>query len=123
MAFDAETTERTVTRDRVMRLRDFMAVLPPEQFDMRRAPLDYEDCGTPACMLGWARRIFKMVDPDLGLTHRQHHDLFQPRGWQKAVPNDPRFPPTQAVAVLDHYLATGEIDWSVTTAGANARAA
>lgn len=115
MAFDAETTERTVTRDRVMRLRDLLKTLPPEKFDMRNPGF----CGSPACIGGWALRLFMPDEADhesvsataplLGLTAAQGFHLFFPSGFTGAYSASP----AQAVAVLDHLLATGEVDWSV----------
>lgn len=116
MPFDsADAPVEIVGRDRMIRLRDLLAKLPPEKFDM--GTVGDRDCGTPACISGWAQRLFSQFDGDmgamLGLSPRQVDALFCPKGWTSAKPNDPRFPVSGAVKVLDHYLATGKIDWSV----------
>lgn len=115
MPFDAEPSIETTTRDRMIRLRNFLATLPPEQFDMETWG-DTCECGTPACIGGWCERLFS---PDrsifeweagalIGLSKADAFDLFFP------ISQEPYSSTTaQAVQVLDHYLATGEIDWSV----------
>jgi hypothetical protein len=118
------TPERSITRDRVMRLRDFLKALPPEKFNMAEwgAPAQ---CGTPACIGGWAERVILKacslgdygwgdVGAALGLDEEKAYALFFPydvalSGGRTAF----RATIPEAVAVLDHYLATGEIDWGV----------
>lgn len=117
MAYDAETTERTVTRDRVMRLRDFLKTLPDERFDMSQWGYHRtHTCETAACIGGWANILFEEdfgqyheTGALLGLNFDEACALFEPDGWI----DDKRFTTDQAVAVLDHYLAHGVIDWSV----------
>jgi hypothetical protein len=116
MPFDAEPSVEVTARDRMIRLRDFLAKLPPENFDM--AVVGSDRCDTPACISGWAQRLFPQRElvgmrEMLGLSERQTDALFCPAGWASAKPNDPRFPVAGAVKVLDHYLATGKIKWSV----------
>jgi hypothetical protein len=117
MAYDAETTERTVTRDRVMRLRDHIAALPPEHFNMH-----HWHCGTVACIGGWAATLFLpqseryrdcRAAEALGLTPDQGEALFFPTGKMGSGLSSYGATNAQAVAVLTNYLATGEIDWSV----------
>jgi len=129
MPFDAAPPAEVTARDRVIRLRDFLDALPDERFDMDDylvwnkcdGPSRYNMpigkavniCGTAACIAGWAQALF---DPDtpqdediaarlLGLNSTQASALFIPdsRGVLTRA---------QAVATLDHYLATGEIDWA-----------
>lgn len=130
MTFDSFPSAEVTARDRVIQLRDFLATLPPKRFDMNDW-MDYpgwdwtekgeppittlHNCGTTACIGGWANVLFfpnkgevawRDVGTLLGLTYHQADSLFF------------KFPkcdlgPTQAVAVLDHYLATSLIDWSV----------
>lgn len=121
-----ETIERTNMR----RLRDMIAGLPAERFDMSESG-EWEDagagdCGTAACIGGWARALLRRhvysideLAPDLGLTKREATALFYPGSGDSmwAPMSDGRSPydatPAQAANVLDHYLATGRIDWSV----------
>lgn len=109
----------TDPRERVAYLRDFLRTLPPERFDMADCGAGvWEDpeCGSPACMGGWARTLFyppsalyrslRDVGVErLGLDGDQAATLFYGAGSATT--------PAQAVAVLDHYLVTGKIDWAV----------
>ncbi len=119
MPFDAEPTVEVTTRDRMIRLRDFLAILPEERFNMSSTsvPDGPFDCGTPACIAGWAHALFKLkpgleyyrdVGRHLGLSRGDATDLFA----AAQFPVVPRST-AQAVEVIDHYLATGKIDWSV----------
>lgn len=113
MAFDATPDAEVTARDRMIRLRNWIGGLRNEQFDM------VHWCGSATCIGGWARVMLGMRPGEtenalrswklrraLGLTTVQAEALFFPDnmcGTTRA----------QAVAVLDHYLATGEIDWGV----------
>lgn len=115
--------------ENIKRVRDHIASLPPERFDMtvygghvtedgdvvEDLRADVSDCGTVACICGWTVAIFGVgegLDDQsaacevLGLTEMQGDLLFIP---------DPRNGRTSADAarVLDHLIATGEVDWSV----------
>ena len=129
MAYDAEhftiaevLAPPSVTQpERIRILRD--AILrTPEDFNMSHP--DPHKCGTPVCFFGWARELFfkgeratvAEVVRFLGLTPVEGRDLFcmgdTSPNW--AVGSDP-FNATaiQGARLLDHYLATGEVDWSV----------
>lgn len=122
MPFDAQAPAEVTARDRLVQLRDFLETLPPERFDMHISGFVSDavagDCGTPACIGGWARALFKVRDDlrvvgfHLGLSEEDSGELFY---WLNTAPDltydDVTLP--MAVAVLDHYLATGKIDWSV----------
>lgn len=122
MPFDAQAPAEVTARDRMIQLRDFLETLPDERFDYgwlgsSQDAIDGE-CGSPACIGGWARALFRVrtdarpyiglqeIGEDwLGLSSGQSSDLmFYPRGHVSR---------RRAVRVLDHYLATGKIDWSV----------
>lgn len=122
----------TDPRERVAFLRDFLRELPPERFDLRwmysrngqdswsaeRTAAKNHSCGSAACIAGWTHFLF---EPDttetgsnfardvLGLEWGAANELFTPRGYLAR----PSPTPAQAANVLDHYLATGEINWSV----------
>lgn len=136
MPFDAtdfEIDPRTLTtpRARVEYLRDFLRRLPEEQFDMCKASqrgdgrLGY--CQSPACIGGWAVAIFRVrtdcieeAGDVLGLDVRRTADLFYPgltlqRMGDDGDPYDAT--PSDAADVLDHFLNTGEIDWSAARRG------
>ena len=110
---------------RVTQLRDFLATLPPSSFDMSIWGT-YESCNTAVCIGGWAVRLFnlkqpplrglfvkliageKLVADHLGLTEDQADALFYPPNYK-----DHYYPLQQAVAVLDHLIETGEVDWTI----------
>jgi hypothetical protein len=118
MPFDAQAPAEVTARDRMIQLRDFLETLPPEKFDMSKwgfcmhAEDMRHDCNTAACIGGWADAMFTDGDvlgsQRLGLTTLQERKLFLPAGYYHGSHTT-----AQAVAVLDHYLATGKIDWSV----------
>ncbi len=135
--------------ENIKRVRDHIAALPPERFDMSRfastsatrgrGALErpyvnrqrlLNSCGTCACVAGWSIALLgpprSKLDDDglaaelLGLDMDQAVHLFF--GW---APGNPAIEttPEQAVRVLDHLLATGEVDWSVADAAAEPRTA
>ena len=125
MAFDSEPDIKTVYRDRMIRLRDFLAVLPDEKFNMSRySSVDFVEhtCRTPACIAGWTPVVFNertltqgeknILDPYavrdyLGLTTEQAVALFR-----SGMPVELyRWTTRDAVRVIDQFLATGVIDW------------
>jgi hypothetical protein len=121
MPFDAMPDAEVTGRDRMIRLRDFLSRLPPQDFDMHwwEARSEESTCGTTACIGGWAKRMYSLettydVGPCLALEPLQAEALFYP-GQALMSDGRPAFDakPADAVRVLDHYLATGEIDWSV----------
>lgn len=128
MAYDAEVEVNA--RERVMQLRDFLAALPQEKLRMGGyiySPDLAPECGTQACIAGWAYILF--VDPDhrrayqesrngyfantvgevLGMSLSQYVALFWPPHYLAGITTTP----AQAARVLDHYLNTNKIDWSV----------
>ena len=118
MPFDSEPAIEVTTRDRLIRLRDFLAGLPKFQFNMATYALN--ECGTPACIAGWAGRIFstRITQAEgyeiLGLNEEQAWDLFLPGNQLNLIG---RFYNEitlgHAVKVLDHLIETGEVDWHV----------
>lgn len=122
MPFDSDAPTEVTTRDRLIMLRDFLAELPDERFSIRwaftggDAPISmnaFPECGTAACISGWAQLLFPAdADDVFGLESHEACELFMPRGWDddKAYHLYTR---ARAVAVLDHLINTGEVDWSV----------
>lgn len=117
MPFDAASPPEVTARDRMIRLRDHLAKLPAKEFDMA-----HWHCGTTACIGGWVENLFcgtRYVTVDgaagalIGLSPTESQDLFYPARFCTKDFAAYEATPVQAVAVLDHYLATGEIDWSV----------
>lgn len=126
-----------MNREKIQELRDHIAKLPPEQFDMRQWR-DYNDCGTVACIAGWAVEINKSLFVGeyvprsdirgaarmvLQLSDLQAVRLFTPmESSHIGVQNNPGaiqcdmqdVTTAQAVKVLDNLLLTGEVDWRVT---------
>jgi len=124
MPFDSEPPAEVTARYRVMRLRDYLAGLRPEQFDYREWGRE-APCGTIACICGWQGVLMNDKPPRfLVEADREAHEAWQRRmAASLGLPGDggPLFvsggytqkTPREAVAVLDHYLATGKIAWSV----------
>lgn len=137
MAYDATDFVVTevpapITQERanMLRVRDTIAGLSCKMFDMSESG-EVEDaergsCDTAACIGGWARAVLRRrvnsiyeLGPYLGLTEPQARTLFYPgvTGTEATLMSDGESPydasPHQAVRVLDHYLATGEINWAV----------
>jgi len=113
---------RDQARDNLMLVRNFLASLPPERFDMG----DWGDgadveCGTAACIGGWAERLLFgelygrptwLVGAEMGLSIDQSEDLFFLVGKQQPGLDFQDITTAHAVKVLDHLIATGEVDWS-----------
>lgn len=83
------------------------------------------ECGTPACIHGFAKSIWReprlissqAMGAHLGLTSQQTVDLFHMSAPHMHLSPGAvcRWDATaeEAAAVLDHYIQTGKIDWSV----------
>lgn len=109
-------SEENNARSRLVRLRDFLATLPEERFDMR----DWnqtDECGSVCCIGGWTEHLFagpgelseEAVAELIGLDYLEGQTLFYPANYDRAWDATP----AQAVRVLDHLLATGEVCWEV----------
>lgn len=82
-----------------------------------------EKCGAVACFIGWTNSVFHAESPlqssksagaYLGLDEEQYSQLFYPsvdNGWPNVRYES--VTPEQAVHVLRHFAATGEIDWTL----------
>lgn len=85
------------------------------------------DCGTPACIAGWASSLAcpegrpktsygRTMDAEevaniwLDLTYQEGSDLYIASGLNVELS---RITPEQAATVLDHLAETGKVDWSV----------
>lgn len=121
-----------MNRENIQKVRDHIAKLPAKRFQMsewiaRRGyaespTLDEvrHDCGTCACIGGWTLALLSAKRADhfsedraadlLGLTEDEAAELFRPEGW--SAPG--LYTRPHAVRVLDHLLATGEVDWEST---------
>lgn len=134
MAYDAEhftvtevsTPPHLPNRADCLLVRDRIAALPSYLFDMATT---FPDCGTAGCIMGWTAEVFNLeartaigefrgdVAACLWGFTDSTNPLFFPTLADKGVMSDGRSgfkaTPAQAVRVLDHYLATGEVDWSV----------
>lgn len=122
-----------MNRENIKKVRDVIASLPRGRFNMGDwvSNLDLtpkqlaHTCGTAACIAGWTlavkspgsrKRYWDSVDNIeevagryLGLSLDEAKRLFIPPGlsiWKYTQPH--------AVRVLDHLLATGEVDWKST---------
>lgn len=105
--------------ENVRRVRDHIATLNPKQFNMSAWRWPQQECGTAACIGGWAEAVLFPDDPDdvgstdlrdaLGIREEQWVPLFAPPGWSLRVASP--YSQAAAVAVLDHLIETGEVDW------------
>jgi hypothetical protein len=140
-----------VNVENIKLVRDHIASLPPERFNMQcyvglrgdddedgPSIRDFEpegatnltalegSCGTCACIAGWTLALLNPDDPQserpimdagmaLGLDETAAARLFEPNNHDPGFRNLLFFVrQDEAVAVLDHLIATGEVDWSVT---------
>lgn len=111
-----------MNRENIQKVRDLIASLPAKRFDMGN-PLTPHNCGSAACIGGWANFVRDPSDRGASLEAAAE--------WL-GLPNPKGLPPlffpgefttegfdpycatsAQAVQVLDHLLATGEVDWSI----------
>ncbi len=138
----------------IQKVRDHIAALPPERFDLSHWFFDpsassfgwnhadwlgvtnaqalHGSCGTCGCIAGHALAALAPDDAVpaspgfaaaqlLQLSTEQRYDLFEPdpgTGLSIARSDVSR---DQAVAVLDHLIATGEVDWSIIDTKAEGR--
>lgn len=129
---------RTLNVENLTRLRDTILAVP-DQFDMEhwardasgnsttRDQLLAHNCGTAACIGGWASVIFfqESADPDpvmvseyevaevLGIEDWQADQMFFPA--RRTPDGNCPYQTTnvQAARVIDHLIETGEVDWEV----------
>lgn len=114
-------------------VRDHIAAVDAKRFEMAtwasagsrgnysRADVDslelIHDCNTCGCIGGWSEGLLRVDESDtrqarelLGLSDLQAEELFFAHS--HPLPMN-KITQAEAVAVLDHLLATGEVDWSV----------
>ena len=121
-----------MNKERIRHLADVIERQPDAQaklgagFCMRKF---FHECGTPACIAGWAHALFSdpvddalhfrasYSDEILGLSRRQGDLLFEPdneHAYFGAVYGETGYVSAKrAAAVLRHLADTGEVDWSV----------
>jgi hypothetical protein len=111
--------------ERLTQLRDVLAALPDERFDMSTFGPEssqlLHNCGTVACIAGWAAAIFAEpgitdgaaartlnLDPDLAhdLFFADDHPLKETDGLEAITRSD-------AVKTLTHLIETGEVKWGL----------
>lgn len=127
-----------MNRQNITAVRDLIASLPDRKFAMDTWIADIADnawghpmtseaalhsCNTAGCIGGWANalamrsqeRLFLNLPATaewMGLTFEVGYDLFHPD-----IPglhyNDRTITRTEAVMVLDHLLATGDVSWEI----------
>lgn len=114
--------------ERILQLADFIEKLSPERFDISlwiKAPDRFltnqqliHDCGTCACIGGWAQMLFNDPYEDsishsqhafelLGLTELQADKLFCPPNYSEPS----LYPQDRVVRTLRRLAKTGEILW------------
>lgn len=122
-------------------LRDTIQTMDPSRFAMEawsrnsdgdamatRAEMIRHDCGTAACIGGWAEVLFVAKDDDINIGTSEDAEIAEALGLSLDQANDLFFPLTaikeagfntnyeqltqaQAVDVLTHLMETGEVDW------------
>lgn len=121
-----------MNRENIIKVRDVIAGLPAERFDMVdyvgyvgvewRGPVNLKnDCDTCACVAGWVTAVipgfdregvayFRFATRAFDLDRTVARSLFLPEG---SVAGGLVYTatPAHAVAVLDHLLETGKVDW------------
>jgi len=119
--------------ENIKRVRDHIAGLPAERFNMDcwavgagqtfpfqlGAEAFLSDCGTCGCIGGWTNAVFRegvlysqhAAAKRLGLNEETADALFFPD--QAITGSYDTITIPEAVAVLDHLIETGEVDWSV----------
>jgi hypothetical protein len=124
--------------ENIKRVRDVIAALPPERFDMRWVFVEdgheadwrtghtqhanlVKGCNTAACVLGWTlvtlrpKAAVQGVSTGaelLGISDDQADELFTPDRFDEPG----RYTHAQAVRVLDRLIETGEVDWAAAQA-------
>lgn len=103
--------------ENIKRVRDHIAVLPANKFDMQWIGNEPgRGCGSACCIAGWANRVLGLdgytsaAGEAFGISEEAACALF----WPPVGPNDhPAWRATipQAVRVLDLLVETGEVDW------------
>lgn len=100
-----------MNRERLKILRDHLASLPDERFDMRDWRAERK-CGTVACIGGWAcalwggdeqRYSYRFAIKQLGLEEGQGESLFFPQRLDD-------YTRTDAIAAIDSMLANPDDD-------------
>jgi hypothetical protein len=103
-----------VNRENIQKVRDHIARLPPERFNMAY-PCTPHGCDSAACIGGWTN--FVVGGMGKGMFNAQRAldlpspELFYPTYEGDTNPYDATC--AQAVRVLDRLLETGEVDWSI----------
>lgn len=120
--FDAPRPPETARRARLLELAE--TVERSETFDLS---VTFHPCGTPGCIAGHANALrFGDMAPAalpthviawLSLSYDEYDELCNPandHADHRAWPGEPGWvTPARAGAVLRHFAATGEIDWTV----------
>ena len=87
--------------------------------DERYPDLSGHNCGTVACIAGWALAVagkdggFEAAAEFFGFKDQEEEESYD---FPLFFPGSPHYGTTssQAVAVLRHLAETGEVDWSIT---------
>jgi hypothetical protein len=108
----------------ITKVRDTIAALEPDRFDMAHWASRIEDggfaspsdllhnCGTCGCIGGWTEALFEDPAPvALGLDRQQEFDLFYPAG-EGIISSYGDVTQAHAVTTLTKLIETGEVDWS-----------
>jgi hypothetical protein len=117
-----------MNRERILALADLIEEQPhtdeeaDEGFTMESIT---HDCGTPACIAGWAawealgrqRGDLYSIHTDLDAKAREFLDIDPLKAEDLFYPPFPivyaTVTPSEAAATLRHLAETGEVDWSV----------
>jgi hypothetical protein len=132
-----EAAKITSKKKRLEFVRDFIASIPEDNFNMgdwhgtmasspvakaRRTIKKKHYCGTVACIGGWTELLFAAPAASgwyghkapslLGLSQEDAQELFYPHALEDSLEWN-QITNAQAVRVIDHFLATGKVDWTI----------
>lgn len=95
-----------MNRERLTILRDHLASLPDERVKMEVCR-EERDCGTVACIMGWAWTLWEQygAQVSLALTSAQADRLFMPPEYE-----DGRYTRSDAIAAIQSMLDSPDDD-------------
>lgn len=110
----------TLNVERLIRIRDLI-LAKPEQFnisvwirdstDTYNLKADPHDCGTVACIGGWAELLYRGEDASRALGLPESSNLFTPTYYDRPSYARDFYNAKVAASVIDKLIATGKVEW------------